>query len=425
MINKKMFSLLLTTCCIAFIFSMPVQAENNKQNLINSFMKKIESNEENVATSNKLYKSSDITIEEASVPSGKIDISKGLAIAGTVKSEVSLTKVTFKITDKYESKNFASYTAKPGAKNYVIPKDIVGKLKLNDLGLGAYKLAVIAENSAGKKVVLVDSIFSIVGVKSDLKSNVKLSDTNIAEGNGSFVSGIITSNYKINSVKVEIVNTPYSITVTPNKKSYTIAKEVDAAMRFDKLKSGKYVLKITAKDASGTTVTQKINVTVEECDYKKISYDIVGVKQRTRSDCAFASMATCELYFSRIGKGAFGSLLAKSSDPYKAFYAKNGYSTYGYWSRIGYQKIYSNSLTKLYNGLKKGPVIVHKSMGGGGSHYSVVYGYKGSNDKLYSKYFQVYEVTNGARMDLHTWLTSYSSYNINGPGRFDHMCIKK
>lgn len=259
-------------------------------------------------------------------------------------------------------------------------------------------------------------------VASTLKISAKLSKGTIYKGKQTTLSGKITSNYKITSVTIEVQNTKYQKTIKPNKKTYTITKAVSNSLKFSKLAKGTHTIKLTAKDRSGKTVTKQL--TLKVIRYDKIQHQIRGIRQRTYSDCAFASMATCEYYNETQGKGRHGKTLVNAKDPYSAMKKKNGSSTYGRWSNIGYVKKGSVSASALYTALKKGPVIVHKK-NGYRSHYSVVYAYEGSDNQLSYRKFKVYEVTNGKKLSMSAWLGRKTTTNINGSGRFDHLVAKR
>ncbi len=103
-------------------------------------------------------------------------------------------------------------------------------------------------------------------------------------------------------------------------------------------------------------------------------------------DCAIASIASVEAYWKQDATGMYDQI-----------YAKNGNSVYiSSWGNMGYS-YKSYSLETLYQELKKGPVIIHRS--GSGGHYSVVVGYEGSSSTLQSSGFRVMEVQRYNRTD--------------------------
>lgn len=364
----------------------------------------------------------DITIQNAAYPPSKLAFGKSVTLKGTVSSKAILTSVKIKVISQNGKKTYYSYETKPNAKSFTINSTVNQKLKFQSLPLGKFKYVITAVNADGRTKDVVSRDFEVTGKASSLKLSAKLSNTTIYKGKNTSLSGKITSNYKINSVTVEILKTKYKTTVKPNKTSYTISSTVSQNLKFNKLPKGTYSVKITVTDISGKTVTKTLKLKVIR--YDAITYKIKGIKQRTYSDCALASMATCEYNNETRGKGKLGKALINSKDPYATMKRRNGNSTYGIWSNIGYSKTTSTSVSALYNALKKGPVIVHKQ-NGYRTHYSVVYAYTGSDNKLSLSNFKVYEVTNGKTMSMTAWLGKKTSSNINGPGRFDCMVVKK
>lgn len=364
----------------------------------------------------------DITIKDASYPPSKLAFGKSVTLKGTVSSKAVLTSVNMKIVSQDGKKSYYSYTVKPNKTSFAINSTVNQKLKFQSLPLGKFKYIITATNADGRTKEVVSRNFEVTGKKSTLKQSAKLSSTTIYKGKNSTLSGKITSNYKISTVTFEVLNTKYKTTVKPNKTSYTISNTVSKSLKFNQLPKGTYSVKITATDISGKTITKTLKLKVIR--YDAITYKIKGIKQRTYSDCALASMATCEYNNETRGVGKLGKALINAKDPYLTMKKRNGNSTYGIWSNIGYTKTTSTSVTALYNALKKGPVIVHKQ-NGSRTHFSVVYAYTGSDNKLSLSNFKVYEVTNGKTMSMTAWLGKKTSSNINGPGRFDCMVIKK
>ena len=81
----------------------------------------------------------------------------------------------------------------------------------------------------------------------------------LTKGKSYVINGTITSNYKITSVTVGVYKPDGTVTaqvktVAPNAKSYNISG-IDPYIKFGSLAVGTYYLKVTAKDASGTSKT--------------------------------------------------------------------------------------------------------------------------------------------------------------------------
>ena len=259
--------------------------------------------------------------------------------------------------------------------------------------------------------------------KSTLSVAPKLNKTTITKGSYNGVSGTVKSNKNITKITAQILKQGsnqvlYSKTVIPNKTTYSLNGEINNAMLFNKLASGSYTFKVTAWDASGNMLSKSIGCTVKASNkgpsLKKYS-DITVVMQKTNSDCALASMATCELYREKNNKKAvWKNLLKNAKDPYETLKSKNG-GTYGNWSTIKYGKnikisgVTSKNLKRLYDEVKKGPVIIGKTWGNSGSHFSVVYKYTGSAKKIQANQFVVVDVYNGEKMSLTKWLGNIKS----------------
>lgn len=86
----------------------------------------------------------------------------------------------------------------------------------------------------------------------------KLSASDLAAGKKFSLTGTITSNYKIQSVKVSVLNADgksvISASATPNATSFSL-KDLDGKIHLDKLTSGTYTFRITAYDTSKVTKT--------------------------------------------------------------------------------------------------------------------------------------------------------------------------
>ena len=86
----------------------------------------------------------------------------------------------------------------------------------------------------------------------------KLSSTNLNIGKKFTLTGTITSNYEIQSVKVSILNSGgksvLSASAVPNATSFSL-KKLNGKFDFSKLSSGTYTFRITAYDSSKVTKT--------------------------------------------------------------------------------------------------------------------------------------------------------------------------
>jgi len=127
-----------------------------------------------------------------------------------------------------------------------------------------------------------------ININATKASTLSISDyselTTLKEGQAFFVRGIISSNFKLTEVSLSITTNKgeieYSATSTPNKTKYDISA-LDANIRFDLIKSGKYIFKVNAKDSSGEEkelLKQKFTVSGENSN----SIQVVGVNKLER-----------------------------------------------------------------------------------------------------------------------------------------------
>lgn len=126
-----------------------------------------------------------------------------------------------------------------------------------------------------------------------------------------------------------------------------------------------------------------MGVTASAASYPSITLNVPRISQRPNTgDCAIASISTVEAYMYGYPSGNYNSAV------YQAVYAKNGHTICAYWGTLGYETC-GFSMEKMYNQLLSGyPVIVHRTS----SHYSVVYGYKGSTSSLSLSGFLITDV---------------------------------
>lgn len=96
-------------------------------------------------------------------------------------------------------------------------------------------------------------------------------------GSSYSLKGLISSNYRIKRITAGIYNSSgkksyYKSNIYPNTLSYNLAySPADYALQFDRLKKGKYLYKVTAKDASGksrTLVKRTFNVVTKTSKLK-------------------------------------------------------------------------------------------------------------------------------------------------------------
>ena len=95
---------------------------------------------------------------------------------------------------------------------------------------------------------------------STLKLSQETAPTTLKKGEAFTIRGTLTSNYKIQSVRIQIINEKDKVVTSalsvPNATSYSL-KNLDEKIRFGELKKGKYIYRITAFDSSKEVKTLK------------------------------------------------------------------------------------------------------------------------------------------------------------------------
>ena len=174
----------------------------------------------------------------------------GFSISGSITSNCKINKVIVSVVDK-SGRTLLSATAKPAAKSYNIKK-LDAKVRFGKLGAGVYTYKVVAQD-AKQTSTLVNRQFEVI--KRPSTSTLKITSYNypssIKKGKPFSIKGNITSNKKITSVTVQVLNssgkTVLSASAKPNATSYQI-KKIDAKIKFGKLNKGSYTYRILAKD---------------------------------------------------------------------------------------------------------------------------------------------------------------------------------
>lgn len=134
---------------------------------------------------------------------------------------------------------------------------------------------------------------------------------------------------------------------------------------------------------------------------------IVQPAKDTEGSCYLSSIATVYGYktgtYSNVDYRVGGKDISQDSSAlYKAFYKKNGGTTYVDDSTISYYglKKSSFSLEKAYEALKAGkPVAIHSKLSDNVQHASVIIGYKGNSSTLKASDFIVMEIKDGYYYD--------------------------
>lgn len=194
-------------------------------------------------------KASTLKVTSAVVPS-TIYQGDPFSISGKITSNCKISKVTVSVIDK-SGRSLLSASAKPSAKSYNI-SSIDAKIRFGTLSAGTYTYKVVAQDTK-QTSTLINRKFDVV--KKPSTSTLKITSYNypssIKKGNPFSIWGTITSNKKITSVTVQVLNssgkTVLSASAKPNATSYQI-KKIDAKIKFGTLNKGSYTYRIVAKD---------------------------------------------------------------------------------------------------------------------------------------------------------------------------------
>ena len=193
---------------------------------------------------------STLKITDATKPTS-INKGKGFPVAGVVQSNYRLSNVTVRITN---SKGKAVITQSLNPNTWIY--DLAGvdaKIKFGSLAAGKYTYTVTAKDEK-KSTTLVKSEFT---VKAPPKSTLRISSYNAPtrnrKGYSYSIKGKITSNKKITSVTVQVLDSKGKVklgaSAKPNATSYDI-KKLDKKIKFGSLAIGSYKYRIVATDAT-------------------------------------------------------------------------------------------------------------------------------------------------------------------------------
>ena len=218
----------------------------------------------NFTVENKATNST-LKINATAYPKGTLTVGSYYSLQGTVTSNYKITSIKAEILTSSGVSTGITKTVKPNVTSYSLyNSDIDAAMTFNTLSAGTYKLKFIATDDSGKTETWQSGNFTVENKATN--STLKINATAYPKGTltvGSYYSlqGTVTSNYKITSIKVEILtssggSTGNTKTVNPNASSYSFfGSAIDTAMKFNTLSAGTYYLKYTAKDASGKTVS--------------------------------------------------------------------------------------------------------------------------------------------------------------------------
>ena len=196
-----------------------------------------------------------LSITNAPAIPAQIAVGKAVSVYGTVNSVSSnITSLTVGIV---QNNTWIVYkTVTPNAKSYNIA-NLDKYITFNTLKDGKYSFVVLATNSAYKDEKVYIKDFTVgTGAASDtitIANGTSVPST-LSKGSAVSVKGTITASSNLTSVTVCICdangNAVYSKTVAPNAKTYTISKDIDNAMYFNRLAAGSYSYRVIASTAN-------------------------------------------------------------------------------------------------------------------------------------------------------------------------------
>ena len=156
--------------------------------------------------------------------------------------------------------------------------------------------------------------------------------------------------------------------------------------------------------------------------YKPIHYDISGLKfyqknsGKYKEDCAITSITIQRTLMQGIKDNT------KIEQIYQDVWKTNGSRAYiGNWSKMKIVSTGPSDLKLLYEKLLKAPVIVQRTGGSTGTHYSVVYAYEGDLEKIEKSGFKVYDVAKWYNENVKNDLVSWSNYK---GGHLSHILYR-
>lgn len=215
----------------------------------------------------KVLSSASITIKNV-VPAANVTIRQGssLGLGGTITSTYPLTAVKGSIINS-TGETVYTKTVKPSAKTYSLANGAIDNaLYFERLSAGTYTLKISAKDSKGTVKTLVKRTITVKKTDptpdptptADIQMVYPVPDKDIAIYRGSTYSlgGIVTSRYNLTQVTITLHTAEGRLLVQkstyPNSKVYIVDNGIlDAAIEFEELPVGSYVLKISAKNVSG------------------------------------------------------------------------------------------------------------------------------------------------------------------------------
>ncbi|MCQ2547689.1 MAG: phage tail tip lysozyme [Clostridia bacterium] len=187
-------------------------------------------------------------LKDFSLPS-TIEKDSDTVLGGKITSSVPLDTVNAKVINKTSGKTVKTVSVTPNTKTYYLSKlDL--DLELAKMNSGTYRLVIEAQDKDGISE-LVNKTFKI-----DAKKISKAkSPSRIMQGETYSIAGIVSSDKKIKSVNVRILNASnkkamHKEIVAVNDLSFHLSTLAEK-FTFEKLKAGKFIYRVSATDGMG------------------------------------------------------------------------------------------------------------------------------------------------------------------------------
>lgn len=189
---------------------------------------------------------------------GTIEKGKSWNLKGTVTSNYPINNVTGYIQTTGGVNKYKQST-NPNSTSFSLAGSVIdAALLFNMLDVGTYVYKVTATDThTSSAKTLINATFTVKKPASKLKISNQKEPGSLVKGTKWTTVGKITSNYNITKVTGYILASDgttkkYSKSVEPNDTTFQLkGSDINTALKFDKLDTGSYIYKVTAKDASG------------------------------------------------------------------------------------------------------------------------------------------------------------------------------
>jgi hypothetical protein len=187
---------------------------------------------------------------------------------GTITSVSPLYSVCGSIVDTSTNKTIYSYTDYVSTNSYKMSNSKIDRqLLFNKLDEGSYYYVITAVNNASSSTVYISDAIQVVASGKPVISNAS-APSSLGKGKSWTCTGVVTSKIALQSVTGQILdasgNVVYTYTKNTTAKTYRMAGSIiDRRLYFNRLSQGTYYYRISATNASGTTVWTSNPITIQ------------------------------------------------------------------------------------------------------------------------------------------------------------------